>query len=55
MKVLTIFGRHVSFVNKTASKNVEQVVKVIWLKAASPPHMDGSVVFARWRQCASHI
>ena len=24
-------------------------------KAASPPHMDGSVVFARWRQCAPHI
>jgi len=32
--------------------NVKQVVKVIWRKAASPPHMDGSVVFFRWRQCA---
>jgi len=29
----------------------KQVVKVIWHKAASPPHMDGSVAFARWRQC----
>ena len=29
-----------------------QVVKVIWHKAASPPHMDGSVVFLTWRQCA---
>jgi len=28
------------------------VVRVIWHKAASPPQMDGSVVFARWRQCA---
>jgi len=23
--------------------------------AASPPHTDGSVVFAKWRQCATHI
>ena len=22
---------------------------------AWPPHMDGSVVFARWRQCAPHL
>jgi len=28
------------------------VAKVIWRKAASPPQMDGSVVLARWRQCA---
>ena len=27
----------------------------IWHKAASPPHTDGSVVFARWRQCAPHV
>jgi len=27
------------------------VVKVIWHKASLPPHMDGSVIFARWRQC----
>ena len=33
----------------------EQVVKVIWHKSASPPHTDGSVVFARWRQCTPHI
>ena len=30
-----------------------QVVKVIWHKTASPPQMDGSIVFARWHQmCA---
>jgi len=28
------------------------VVKVIWHKAASPLHTDGSVVFARYRQYA---
>jgi len=33
----------------------KQVVKVIWHKAAAPPHMDGSVVFFRWPQCAPHI
>ena len=32
--------------------NFQQVVKVIWYKAASPPQTDGSIVFARWRQCA---
>ena len=25
--------------------------KVIWQQATSPPHMAGSMVFARWRQC----
>jgi len=30
----------------------KQVVKVIWHKTALPPQMDGSIVFARWRQCA---
>ena len=29
-----------------------QVVKVIWHKTASPPRTDGSIVFARWHQCA---
>ena len=28
------------------------VVRVIWHKAASPPHSDRSVVFATYRQCA---
>jgi len=28
------------------------MVKVIWHKTASPPQTDGSIVFARWRQCA---
>ena len=31
------------------------MVKVIGQQAASPAHMDGSVVFARWRQCALHL
>jgi len=31
------------------------VVKVIWQKAASQLHMDSSVVFAGWRQCAPHV
>jgi len=30
------------------------VVKIIQHKAASLPHEDGSVVFARWRQCAPY-
>ena len=36
-------------------QTIQQVVKVIWHKAASVPHVDGSVVCARWRQCAPHI
>jgi len=31
----------------------QQVAEVIWHKAALPPHMDGSVVFTRWRHCPS--
>ena len=31
----------------------QQVLKVIWREAASPSQADGSVVFVRWRQCAS--
>jgi len=27
----------------------------IWQQAASLPHMDGSVVFVKWRQCAPHL
>jgi len=34
--------------------NWKQVVKVIWRKAASP-HMDVSVVFAKFRQCVPHL
>ena len=30
----------------------EQVVKAIWHKTTSLPHMDGWIVFVRWRQCA---
>jgi len=36
----------------TIKKEAKQVVKVIWHKSTSPLHMDGSVVFARWQQCA---
>lgn len=32
--------------------NYEQVVEVIWCKAASPPHMDSLAIFTRWCQCA---
>ena len=28
---------------------------MIWQQTASPPHMDGSMVLARWRQCAAHL
>jgi len=28
------------------------VVKVIWYKAASPPYTDNSIIFAKWCQCA---
>ena len=31
------------------------MVKVIWQQAASPPHMDGSMILARLRQCAPHL
>ena len=31
------------------------MVKVIWHKATSPLHMDGSVLFTRWRQLAPHL
>jgi len=37
------------------NKNSKQVVGVIWHKAASPPHTDGSILFARWHQCAKHL
>ena len=30
---------------------IQQSVKVVWHKAASPPHTDGSVVLARCHQC----
>ena len=36
-------------------KQQQQVVKVIWQQAASLPHMDDSMVFARWHHCAPHL
>ena len=45
-----------SAVNKIGRTETEkQVVKVIWHKAASPLHTDGSTAFARYRQCASQL
>jgi len=35
-----------------AATTIQQVVKVIWHKAASLPQTDSSNVYARWRQCA---
>jgi len=34
------------------NNNNNQTIKVIWHNTASPPQMDGSIVFVRWRQCA---
>jgi len=31
------------------------VIKVIWLKAALPAHVDGSVIFTRWCRCAPYL
>ena len=57
--VSIICTRMFSNINITATvqrrRKNKQVIKVIWHKAASPPHTDGSVVFFRWRQCAPHI
>jgi len=33
-------------------EKMKQVLNVIWRKAASPPHTEGSVVLIRWCQCA---
>ena len=33
----------------------QQVVKVLRQQVASPVHMDGSLVFTRWRQCTSRL
>jgi len=35
--------------------HIKQVVKVTLHKATSSPHTDGSIVFARWRQCTPHM
>jgi len=34
---------------------LQQVVKAIRQQASTPPRMDGSMVYARWRQCAPHL
>jgi len=45
--------------NTTYACNIQsdtkQVVKEIWHNAASLLHVDGSVVFFRWRQCTQYI
>jgi len=43
-----------SFYETFSASCYRQVVKVTWHNAASPPHMDGSVVFTMWRQCTPH-
>jgi len=35
--------------------NRQQVIKVIWNKAASPQQTDVSIIFARLRQCARSL
>ena len=35
--------------------NISTSGQVIWHKAASLPHIDGSVVLARWRHCAPRL
>ena len=32
-----------------------QVVKIIWHQDTSPPHMDGLLLFTKWRQGAPHL
>ena len=44
----TMFTPYLNGNDKSINKWSKQLDK----KAASPLHMDGSVVFARWRQCA---
>ena len=39
----------------TSYNQTQQVVKVIWQKAASLPHMDGAVVFNRWSSVHLHL
>jgi len=46
----TMFKKVCSFYFLNIS--IKQVVKIIWHKAILPPQTDGSVVFARWCQCA---
>jgi len=36
-------------------KVIWQQKKVIWQQAASPQHMDNSMAFAMWRQCAPRL
>ena len=40
-----------TFITVKGKTNIQQVVKVIRHKIVSLPQTDGSVVFARWRQC----
>ena len=47
--------RHALDAHATTSINRQLAVKVIRRKAASPPHADDSIVFARLRQCAPHL
>ena len=44
---LMLFTSHLTRCNGTLTE-MQQMVKVILQQAILPPHMDGSVVFARW-------
>ena len=46
----TLVGSHANF-RVGDCTDFKQVVKAIWQKGC----MDGSVVFARWQQCAHHL
>jgi len=47
---LNLYSPEWNPVGYVIESNLQQVAKVIWQQGASPPHMDGSLVFAR---CAS--
>ena len=52
--MMSIWGKGGWTVSRQGPLKVEQVFKVIWQKTASPPHMGGSIVFARLRQYVPH-
>jgi len=48
LKVNPIFGW-------SLASNQTSIVTVIWHKATLLPHMDSSIIFTRWRQCAPNL
>jgi len=41
-------------ISSNSNNNINKRSESFDENAASPPHMDGSIVFARWGQCAPH-